>query len=482
MPFASISLVFAGLFAAGGFVALWGARRPWLWASVSAAAPVLLMAVAFWRIQDLQVDLRWAVAGLLVAGAEILMAERLVRYRDDPGKVRALAAYAFGTSAALGLAFVMALEQAWLTVALALQLPVLVMIHDRLSLPPIRRVAWVVAAIVLVRLAFNFRVLDYDPGLVPGLGWMIYGYGIPMVAFWWSARRFRASADDGLVQLLEAGAIAFGSLLVTFEIRHVIAGDVGEASYSLLEMSLQSIAWLAIAYALFRRQGDEPRVVQHWAWRILASMAIFQVFVLQVLVKNPLFDAIPVGGMPLVNLLLLAYGIPAIMAILFLQAAQQRNLDGGNPALKRLATAAGGMALVLLFVELSLEVRRAFHGTLLGSGVIDGNYHATAATSDAEWYAYSLAWLVFAGVLFALGIRLGSAALRWAALGLLALTALKLFIFDMSNLTGLYRVASFLGLGLSSFGIVYLYQRFIYPPNAAPPPTDAPTPTETGGK
>ncbi len=469
-PYAVVSLVFAGLFAAGGFVALWGARRPWLWASISAAAPIALLAIAFWRMQAMQVDLRWAVVGLLVAAVQILMAERVVRYRNDPSKIGAIGAYAFGASAALGLAFVMALEQAWLTVALALQLPVLVVIHDRLGLPPMRKVAWAVAAIVLVRLAFNYRVLDYDPGLVPGLGWMIYGYGIPMVAFYWAARRFRATADDGLVQLLEAGAIAFATLLVTFQIRHVIAGDVGDASYSLLEMSLQSIAWLAIAYALFRRQGEEPRVVQHWAWRILAGLAAFQVLALQVLLENPLFDAIPVGTMPLFNLLLLAYGVPAILAALFHQAATQRFSGTGHQPLKLIATLAGTIVLVLFFVELSLEVRRAFHGSLLGSGFLDGEYHVTNATSDFEWYAYSLAWLVYAGVLFTLGIYRNSAALRWAALGLLALTALKLFLFDMSNLTGLYRVASFLGLGLSSFGIVYLYQRFIYPPRVQAPP------------
>jgi uncharacterized membrane protein len=33
----------------------------------------------------------------------------------------------------------------------------------------------------------------------------------------------------------------------------------------------------------------------------------------------------------------------------------------------------------------------------------------------------------------------------------------------MSELTGLYRVASFLGLGLFLIGIGYLYQRFVFP-------------------
>jgi uncharacterized membrane protein len=39
--------------------------------------------------------------------------------------------------------------------------------------------------------------------------------------------------------------------------------------------------------------------------------------------------------------------------------------------------------------------------------------------------------------------------------------AIKAFVFDMSALSGLYRAASFLGLGASLVGLAYLYQRLI---------------------
>ena len=103
--------------------------------------------------------------------------------------------------------------------------------------------------------------------------------------------------------------------------------------------------------------------------------------------------------------------------------------------------------LVLIFVEMTLEVRRAFHGSILVSGIVDGEFREAGETSNAEWYAYSVAWLVYAGVLLALGIRRVSTALRYASLALVMLTTAKLFVFDMSELTGLFRVASFLGLG-----------------------------------
>ena len=79
---------------------------------------------------------------------------------------------------------------------------------------------------------------------------------------------------------------------------------------------------------------------------------------------------------------------------------------------------------------------------------------------------------MYAGVLLALGIRRMSSALRYASLALVMLTTAKLFVFDMSELTGLFRVASFLGLGLSLIGVGYLYQRFVFPPRT-PDPTPA---------
>ena len=37
----------------------------------------------------------------------------------------------------------------------------------------------------------------------------------------------------------------------------------------------------------------------------------------------------------------------------------------------------------------------------------------------------------------------------------------EIFLVDMSDLTGLLRVASFMGLGLALLGVAYLYQRIL---------------------
>jgi len=43
------------------------------------------------------------------------------------------------------------------------------------------------------------------------------------------------------------------------------------------------------------------------------------------------------------------------------------------------------------------------------------------------------------------------------------------FLSDMSDLEGMYRVASFLGLGLSLVGTGWLYQRLLRPPSTGTP-------------
>jgi uncharacterized membrane protein len=43
------------------------------------------------------------------------------------------------------------------------------------------------------------------------------------------------------------------------------------------------------------------------------------------------------------------------------------------------------------------------------------------------------------------------------------------FLLDAGSLTGLYRVFSFLGLGLSLMGISYFYSRFVFGGTAGEP-------------
>ena len=62
------------------------------------------------------------------------------------------------------------------------------------------------------------------------------------------------------------------------------------------------------------------------------------------------------------------------------------------------------------------------------------------------------------------GIAAGIRRLRLAALAIIGLTAAKVFLVDMAGLVGLWRVLSFLGLGLVLIGLGAAYRRLVVPP------------------
>lgn len=451
-----ITLVsFGALFAVSGFVALWGAKRPALWAAVSAAMPVLLLTAAYWRMTALRVDASWAVLALVLAGLSAFAVERIERYRLARGLENALAFYAAATVALVSLAAAMMVREAWLTVALAIQVPALAWIGRRIRVGSIQVIAAIVVVIVLVRLVLNYNVFFYPLAENPALSWVVYGYGVPALSFYAAARMFRTGGDGRLIALLEAASLAFAVLLVSLEIRLFVAGSIGAPHYGLLEESLHSIAWMSIAAALAAYTRRNANTVLSTGALLLAAGAATQIVLLQLLVSNPLLTGESVGRLPVLNVLFLAYAVPAFFTFRFGSALSgTRFADAGR--------AAGVLGFILVFAYVSLETTRAFEGAMF-----DWPHHG-----DAELYAYSIVWLVYAVILLVLGIVLSRSLLRYASLAVLIVTVLKVFPIDMAGLTGLYRVGSFLGLGLSLIGIGYIYQRFVFP-RPAPARPDA---------
>ena len=290
-------------------------------------------------------------------------------------------------------------------------------------------------------------------GSWPFFNLLLPGYLVPAgfaVLFMLTAHR---RGDAWVTQAAGIAALVLGFVWLYLEIRHAFHGSSLAGATTFAERSTQTIAWLAAAYALYAGRPAAGRSVAVWGWRILAGLAVGQVFLLQVLMDNVWRVSISVGSSPVFNLLLLGYLAPAGFALLFMRAARARG-DG------RVAHWAGIVALVLGFVWLNSEIRHLFHGGLVGG-----------TTTNAELYAYSLGWLAYAAILLALALRQGGAALRYASLVLVLLTAGKAVFFDMAALTGIWRALSFFGVGLAAVGVSYLYRRYVFPPRVAPAPS-----------
>jgi len=75
--------------------------------------------------------------------------------------------------------------------------------------------------------------------------------------------------------------------------------------------------------------------------------------------------------------------------------------------------------------------------------------------------AVTVTWALFAVALLAGGFLKRQASLRYAAFALLGLSGVKVVLVDMSQARQIYRVISLLGLGLVMVGVSYVYSRIL---------------------
>ena len=460
-----IGLCFAGLFAGAGFFAMGrGLRRDGLlaalWAAIAVTVPLVLLIIGYRFVAEFERSLPFAAAALALAALYGGALEAAVRRTDEDGAERLLtapAALAAGALAALGLALTIALEKGFLTVALALLALGLAWIARARPVTAFRPLAVIVGLVVLGRMWWDPAIVGDDLGTTPLFNWITYGYGVPAIAFAGAAIWFGRQKSDLWARALEALALVFVTALVVMEIRHFMTGgDIFGAEPGLAEQGLYSAAALALAIGVNRLHGLTGSPVFSWATLVLGVVGFVAIVVQHFVVLNPLITGDSVGSGFLFNDLLVAYLLPALLAAaLYLVAKDKR------PA--TYVKAAGALALILAFAYLSLMVRHAFQGENLAI------WHAT---EDAESYTYSLVWLIFGLALLIAGIVAKSRTLRAASAVVILIAVFKVFLIDMSGLTGIFRALSFMGLGAVLIGIGLIYQRLLFA-TRRPPADDA---------
>jgi uncharacterized membrane protein len=112
---------------------------------------------------------------------------------------------------------------------------------------------------------------------------------------------------------------------------------------------------------------------------------------------------------------------------------------------------------LLALIALTLEVSDYFSRRITEAGANRfAFYHQLALARD---FTYSAVWLIYGAALMTVGFRKRSAFVRWQALVLIAFTIGKVFVYDVSQLGGSYRILSFIALGAVLLGISFIYQR-----------------------
>lgn len=449
------------------------------WGALCAAVGVVHPVVAWlgWRaaFPEGTPAVSWSLVAVAVAALLAIASVPVARRRHRPGMTPALAALAVAVTALLSWAAALAFDREVLTLAWALEVAALAWLAGRFRLPVLVRLGALLALPVVVRLAFNPWLLEAAAGDPRVFNTLLWTHGLAILAFAAAVVLLDRQDPEGEVGAV-AGPVAAGlrwgivlllAALVTLEVVHAfhpLDPLAGPASWSAAapEVGSIAVAWLALGLLLLAAAGRWPWVgsAGRLGSRGLLGLGLLLAILGPCLLFNPAWNDWAVGTTPVFNHLLWMYGLPALLLALAVRVLPDRAASGrgesGSPvrlaADRVLAPAWSLGALLFLFVLVTLEVMQAFRGSDL----------TQAAASGAEDWALSAAWLLLGMALLGTGIAAGRRFLRAAALAVTGLAVVKVFLFDVARLGDLYRVLSFLGLGLSLLLLAWLYQRFVF--------------------
>ena len=101
----------------GGYALLWGARNPERWSLLSALYGAAVLALAYWRLRDIDLLLPWSIICLILSGVHLVFAERLRTWRfKDKFYRRAFGVHALACAGFLAAAVPLWVEREWLPV------------------------------------------------------------------------------------------------------------------------------------------------------------------------------------------------------------------------------------------------------------------------------------------------------------------------------------------------------------------------------
>ena len=426
------------------------------WAASAVFAPTAILALLYYRIADFDRSIPFATAALGLAIAYAFAADFISRRDPRPGSASAIAIFITGAVAALALGLTMVLEKGWLTTSFALMVAGIAWVASARPMPGLRWLAGAITGLVLSRFIWEPMIMGPDVGTTPIFNWLLYGNGVPAASFWVAGYLMRQEKDDGPLRLVDSAALFFTGLLFFLEIRHYMTGGNAYVSSDTLgELALDVCFGLGFAIVLEKIRERTHSVVHNIGALVVTGLTLLAIAIGLGVAYNPSVSGQPVEGL-VFNQIMLGYAIPAVLAA-YLALITRETRPRWHSAI--LAIVAVSLALFYL----SLQVMRFYHGPILTEG----------PTTDAEQYTYSAVWLGYGVVVLTAGIYLRSLPVRAASAAVVLLTVFKVFFVDMSDLTGIYRALSFIGLGAVLMGIGWFYQRLLFPRKPPPEPESA---------
>src|SRR5205814_6978123 len=184
----------------------------------------------------------------------------------------------------------------------------------------------------------------------------------------------------------------------------------------------------------------------------LVGIALLVIVFARLALNPAVLDYHPRAAFPIFNWYLYTYGVATVCLLAAARLlAPPRHCVFGHNALPLLYT----LGTVLAFLMVNIEIADYF--STPGAAALTFQFSGDFARD----MSYSIAWALFALLMLVVGMRKRVAAVRYAGLGLLGITIIKLFVHDLSQLDQLYRIAAFIVVAVIAILASFLYQRFL---------------------
>ena len=296
------------------------------------------------------------------------------------------------------------------------------------------RLAWVAGALAgpaLLPALYPFYLDVYGPvwpGLVPAL-LAVSGLAAALLGHFAAPVEGLASSDRATWFGAVAGALAVITVPIQWDHQWLTIGWAIEA----------------LVFLLVWRKLDHPGLKY-------ASLVLWLVVTLRLTVNPAVWDY-QLGDGRLFNGLLYTFLIPLatlLYAVHLFKLLERTRLRPGEMGIYRPTWGwglhgCGAAAIVVFFFYLNHAITRSYD----------------TESGSARDLTLSLAWALYALGLMALAIKRRLIGLRRVSLGFIILTISKVFLYDLGELTDLYRAFSLLGLAFSLLLVSVIYQKFV---------------------
>lgn len=270
-------------------------------------------------------------------------------------------------------------------------------------------------------------------------------FGIPAIMIIIASYFLNLKKQYNLVKKLDLLTVCLMIVTAYYLKVNILDPKIAQVTNNILERAfITNILFVyGIACLIFGRIA--ARSTMFYSGILLCICALIRIGYKDLWLYNPLWVETTVYGWPIFNSLMLSFGLPLIWTWLAVQQLKLNNQGNWE-------NYAHWIMLSLLLALVSFNIRYMFQGA---------NINPTAIATNIELYSYSIAWLSIGIFTLILGIIKRDKLLRYTSMGLILITVLKVFLYDISELQGLYRVFSFFGLGLSLIVLSWIYNRFV---------------------